>query len=233
MLKNKLPPRLKDPRSFTIPCSIGNHYVGTTLCDFGASINLMPMSIFRNLGIGKARPTTVTLQLVDRSYVYPEGKIEDVLVRVDKFIFPAGFIILECEADKEVPIILGRPFLATGGTLIDVQKEYHTVEFVNVVIQEEFVGHMHHNSNANSVELTGIELNEEFGELMAIYQSKNGFMRSFESLDLSDRSFNPYHLSIEDLPVLELKPLPVHLKYTYLGDNDTLHVVISAEITVD
>ncbi|XP_061346795.1 uncharacterized protein LOC133301261 [Gastrolobium bilobum] len=78
------------------------------------SINLMPKSIFRKLEIGEARPTTVTLLMVDRSLTYPEGKFEDVLVRVDKFIFPADFIVLDFEADREVPIILGRAFLATG-----------------------------------------------------------------------------------------------------------------------
>ena len=122
ILQNKLPPKLKDPGSFTIPCAIGDTYCGKALCDLGASINLMPMSVFRKLGIGEARPTTVTLQLADRSFAHPEGKIEDVLVRVDKFIFPTGFIVLDYEADKEVPIILGRPFLTTGRTLIDVQK---------------------------------------------------------------------------------------------------------------
>ncbi|KAL4290887.1 hypothetical protein GQ457_14G012560 [Hibiscus cannabinus] len=103
MLHNRLPPKLKDPDSFTIPCAIDNHYVGKALCDLGASINLMPKSVFQRLGIGKARPTTVMLQLADRSYVHPEGKIEDILVRVDKFIFPADFIVLDCEADEHAP----------------------------------------------------------------------------------------------------------------------------------
>ncbi|XP_060959105.1 uncharacterized protein LOC133030385 [Cannabis sativa] len=122
MLKSKIPPKLKDPGSFTIPCSIGGRDVGRALCDLGASINLMPMSIFKKLVIGEACPTTVTLQLADRSMAHPEGKIEDVLVQVDKFIFPADFIILDYEADRDVPIILGRPFLATERTLIDVQN---------------------------------------------------------------------------------------------------------------
>ncbi|KAL5558977.1 hypothetical protein UlMin_035188 [Ulmus minor] len=108
VLQNKLPPKLKDPGSFTIPCSIGNQYFGKALCDLGASINLMPMSIFKKLGIGEARPTTVSLQLADRYIAYPEGKIEDVLVKVDKFIFLVDFIVLDYEADLEVPIILGR-----------------------------------------------------------------------------------------------------------------------------
>ncbi|XP_062100149.1 uncharacterized protein LOC133806007 [Humulus lupulus] len=121
-LKNKLPPKMKDLESFTIPCTIGNSYCGMALCDLGASINLMPMSIFKQLGIGEVRSTTVTLQLADRSLAHPDGKIEDVLVRVDKFIFHADFIVLDYEADREVPIILGRSFLATGRTLIDAQK---------------------------------------------------------------------------------------------------------------
>ncbi|KAK4275027.1 hypothetical protein QN277_018170 [Acacia crassicarpa] len=122
MLTNRLPPKLKDPGSFTIPCAIGPNYSGKAMCDLGASINLMPLSIFKNLAVGEARPTTITLQLADRSIVLPEGKIEDVLVKVDKFIFPIDFIILDFEADHDVPILLGRPFMATGRALIDVEK---------------------------------------------------------------------------------------------------------------
>ena len=122
--------KLKDPGSFTIPCTIGNSIFEKTLCDLGASINLMPLSIFRRLGLGGARPTTVTLQLADMSLKHPRGGgggggvvIEDVLVKVDKFIFPADLIVLDMGEDKEIPIILGRPFLATGRVLIDVQRE--------------------------------------------------------------------------------------------------------------
>ncbi|KAH9802438.1 hypothetical protein KPL71_001384 [Citrus sinensis] len=122
MLQNKIPAKVKDPGSFTIPCSIRTTYASRALCDLGASINLMPLFVFKQLGVGECRPTTITLQLANRSHAYPEGKIEDVLVKVDKFIFPVDFIVLDFEADKEVPIILGRPFLATGKTLIDVQK---------------------------------------------------------------------------------------------------------------
>ncbi|XP_024043088.1 uncharacterized protein LOC112099832 [Citrus clementina] len=127
MLQNKIPTKLKDPRSFTIPCSIGTRYIGRALCDLGASINLMPLSVFKQLGVREYRPTTVTLQLADISHACPEGKIEDVLVKVDKFIFLVDFIVLDFEADKEVPIILGRPFLATGKTLINEQKRELTM----------------------------------------------------------------------------------------------------------
>ncbi|XP_070001955.1 uncharacterized protein [Nicotiana sylvestris] len=118
-VQSKLPRKLKDPRSFTIPLSLGKQEVGRALCDLGASINLMSSSLFKKLGLGVLRPTTITLQLVDRSLVILEGINEDVLVRVGKFILPADFIILDYEADEEVSIILVQPFLATGGTIID------------------------------------------------------------------------------------------------------------------
>ncbi|KAH9802981.1 hypothetical protein KPL71_001600 [Citrus sinensis] len=101
MLQSKIPIKLKDPGSFTIPYSIGIRYAGRALCDLGAGINLMPLSVFKQLGVGECRPTTVTLQLADRSHAYPEGKIEDVLVKVDKFIFLVDFIVFDFEADKE------------------------------------------------------------------------------------------------------------------------------------
>ncbi|KAH9735112.1 hypothetical protein KPL71_017633 [Citrus sinensis] len=123
MFQSKIPTKLKDPGSFTIPYSIGTRYAGRAVCDLGASINLMPLSVFKQLGVGECRPTTVTLQLADRSHVYPEGKIEDVLVKVDKFIFPVDFIVLDFEADKEVPIILGRPFLGNESYYINSRLE--------------------------------------------------------------------------------------------------------------
>ena len=107
MLQSKIPQKMKDPGSFTIPYSIDTKYSGKALCDLGVSVNIIPLLVFKQLGVGECRPTTVTLQLVDRSHVYPEGKIEDVLVKVDKFIFPVDFIVLDFEADKEVAIILG------------------------------------------------------------------------------------------------------------------------------
>ncbi|XP_052291994.1 uncharacterized protein LOC127900801 [Citrus sinensis] len=127
MLQSKIPTKVKDPGSFKIPCPVRTRHAGRALCDLGASINLMPLFVFKQLGVRECRPTTVTLQLADRSHAYPEGKIEDVLVKVDKFIFPVDFIVLDFEADKEVPIILGRLFLATGNTLIDVQKRELTM----------------------------------------------------------------------------------------------------------
>ncbi|XP_075500124.1 uncharacterized protein LOC142538709 [Primulina tabacum] len=114
ILQNKLPPKLKDPGSFSIPCTIGSSNFNKALWDLGASINLMPYSCFEKLGIREVKPTTISLQLADRSIKYPRGVIEDVLVKVDKFIFSVDFVVLDMEEDREIPIILGRPFLATG-----------------------------------------------------------------------------------------------------------------------
>lgn len=121
ILQNKLPSKLKDTGSFTIPCTIGDSYFEKALCDLGASINLMPFSVFKKLGLGEVKATTMSLQLADRSIKYQRGIVEDVLVKVDKFIFPANFIVLDMTEDFEVPLILGRPFLVIGRALIDVQ----------------------------------------------------------------------------------------------------------------
>ncbi|XP_070014609.1 uncharacterized protein [Nicotiana sylvestris] len=118
---HSMAPKLEDPSAFTIPCTIGSANFAKTLCDLGASTNLMPYLIFKTLGIGQPRPTSMRLQMADRSMKRPLGIIDDVLVRVDKFILSADFVILDCEVDFEVPIILGRPLLATGKALVDVE----------------------------------------------------------------------------------------------------------------
>ncbi|XP_009801875.1 uncharacterized protein [Nicotiana sylvestris] len=107
--------------SFTIPCTIGSYAFTKALCDLGANINLMPLAIYTKLGIGRARPTLMLLQLADRTVKRPTGILDDVLVQVGKFVFPADFVILDCQVDEEIPIILGRPFLATGRALIDCE----------------------------------------------------------------------------------------------------------------
>ena len=122
VIKKNLPETMKDPGSFTIPCTIGKVEFQKALCDSGASINLMPVSVARKLSLGELTPTTVTLQMADRTMAKPQGVIEDVLVKVGKFIFLVDFIILDIEEDSQVPLLLGRPFLATRAALIDMQK---------------------------------------------------------------------------------------------------------------
>ncbi|XP_070005215.1 uncharacterized protein [Nicotiana sylvestris] len=118
---HSMAPKLEDPGAFTISCTIRSVEFAKALCDLGASINLMPYLVFMMLGIGKQRPTSMRLQMANHTMMRPVGVIKDVLVRVDKFILPANFVILDCEVHYEVPIILGRPYLATGKALVDVE----------------------------------------------------------------------------------------------------------------
>ncbi|KAK5817818.1 hypothetical protein PVK06_022746 [Gossypium arboreum] len=120
ILQNKLPTKLKDRGSFTIPCLIGSLNVEKALADLGASINLMPYKMFKQLGLGEPKPTRMSTQLADRSVKYPRGIIEDVLLKVDKFIFLVDFVVLNMDEDVEVPLILERLFLATARAVIDV-----------------------------------------------------------------------------------------------------------------
>ena len=122
IIQQKLPAKMKDPCSFTIPCSIGKYEFKKALCDSGANINLMPLSVVQRLSLGELTLTAITLQMAGRSMAQPEGVLEDVLVKVGKFIFPVDFVIMKMEEDTQVPLLLGRPFLATGAALIDVQK---------------------------------------------------------------------------------------------------------------
>ncbi|XP_022041981.1 uncharacterized protein LOC110944635 [Helianthus annuus] len=120
VLQNKLPKKMNDPGSFTIPCLIGSLSVSNALADLGASINLMPYAVFAKLDLGDPKPTRMSIQLADRSVKYPRGIVENMLVKIDKFVFPVDFVILDMDEDKNVPFILGRPFLATARALIDV-----------------------------------------------------------------------------------------------------------------
>nr|XP_027121804.1 uncharacterized protein LOC113738745 [Coffea arabica] len=122
LIKNKLPPKLKDPGSFSIPCTIGQLHFSNALCDLGASVSLMPLSVARRLGLQELKATNITLQLADRSITRPTGILENVLIKVRQSIIPVDFVVLDIEEDVRMPIILGRPFLATARTMIDVEK---------------------------------------------------------------------------------------------------------------
>jgi len=122
VLQQKLPPKLKDPGSFAIPCIIGGFVVGGALCDLGASVSLMPYSMCKRLNLGEPKPTTMTLQMADRSVKRPVGVLEDIPVMIDHYFIPGDFVVLDVEEDAKVPIILGRPFLATAGAIIDVKR---------------------------------------------------------------------------------------------------------------
>ncbi|XP_047148348.1 uncharacterized protein LOC124820652 [Vigna umbellata] len=118
----QLPPKFKDPGSFTIPCTLGELEVGRALIDLGASINLMSLSMFKRIEGLELKPTRMVLQLADKSLKYLYGVVEDVLVKVDKFVFPVDFVIMKMEENEDVLLILGRPFMKTARVLIDVEN---------------------------------------------------------------------------------------------------------------
>nr|XP_025616876.1 uncharacterized protein DDB_G0290301-like [Arachis hypogaea] len=122
-----LPPKLKDLRSFFLPCTIGNISIDKALCDLGSSINLMPLSMMRRLSIEEVKPTRMSLQLADKSIIIPNGVVENLLVKVGKFIFPANFMILDLDDEGSDSIILGRPFLAIARAIIDMEKGEKTL----------------------------------------------------------------------------------------------------------
>ncbi|GJU16500.1 putative reverse transcriptase domain-containing protein [Tanacetum coccineum] len=120
--KRVCPKKERDPGSFTLPCLIRPLAVKNALADLGASINLMPYSLFQRLGISKIKPTKMSIQLVDQSIKCPIGVCENLLVKISKFIFPVDFVVLEMDEDELLPIILRRPFLATARAVIDVHE---------------------------------------------------------------------------------------------------------------
>ena len=134
VIQRSLPVKMKDPDSFTIPCSIGKYEFKKALCDLEANINLMPLLVVQRLSLGELTQTTITLQMVDRSMAHPEGVLEDVLVKVGKFIFPMDFVVMKMEEDNQVPLLLGRPFLATRAALIDVKKDELTLRVGNEAV---------------------------------------------------------------------------------------------------
>nr|GEX88028.1 reverse transcriptase domain-containing protein [Tanacetum cinerariifolium] len=120
VLLKKLPKKLGDPDKFLISCDFPRMDECLALADLGASINLMPLSLWNKLSLPQLTPTLMTLELADRSIFRPIGVTEDVYIKVGKFHFPAEFVVVDFDADPRVPLILGRSFLKTGRDLIDV-----------------------------------------------------------------------------------------------------------------
>ena len=121
VIRNKLPPKLKDLGSITIPYVVGKFFISKALYDLGASVTIMPLSLCRKLNIREPKSINISLQLADRSIIYPEGVLEDIPIKVGEFYVHCDIVILEMEEDSHIPIILGRPFLATEGAIIDVK----------------------------------------------------------------------------------------------------------------
>ncbi|XP_074277306.1 uncharacterized protein LOC141600947 [Silene latifolia] len=138
LFKSKTPPKCSDPGVFTIPCTIGDTRFERAMLDLGASINVIPFHVYESLKLGPLKSTRVVVQLANRSSVHPRGVVENVMVKVDRLAFPADFYVLDMAREVDgVPILLGRPFLKTAGTRIDVPNGSLTMEFNGRVVKFE------------------------------------------------------------------------------------------------
>ena len=139
IIQSKYPVKYKDPGSPTISVNIGRNFIEKSLLDLGASVNLMPYSVYKQLGLGELKPTNITLSLADRSVKIPKGIVEDVLVKIDKFYYPIDFVVLDTEPiasePNHVPIILGRPFLATANAIINCRNGVMQLTFGNMTLE--------------------------------------------------------------------------------------------------
>nr|GEU51778.1 putative reverse transcriptase domain-containing protein [Tanacetum cinerariifolium] len=123
MFQKQVPPKLRDPESFLIPCNFRKTFSCNALADLGASINLMPYSLYTKLSLKTRKPTKIRVRLADRSFQSPVGIAENMLIEVGKFTFLADFVILEMEEDSKVPLILRQPFLHTADAVIRVKQK--------------------------------------------------------------------------------------------------------------
>ena len=197
IIQQKLPAKMKDPGSFTIPCFIGKYEFKKALCDSGASINLMPLSVVQRLSLGELTPTAITLQMADRSMAQPEGILEDVLVKVGKLVFPVDFVVMKMEEDTQIPLLLGRPFLATGAALIDVQKGELTLRVGDEVVQFNINRCLEHpnvkSDSCMAVRNTSL-LNDELNSDCIIQHSINEIEMNFQYLERFDCEVLPSNL---------------------------------------
>ena len=131
--------KYKDPGSPIISVNIGGTCIDKALLDLGASVNLLPYSVYKQLGLEDLKPTNITLSLADRSVKIPKAIVEDVLVKVDKLYYLVDFVVLDIEpiasGPNHVPIILGRPFLATSNAIINCWNGVMQLTFGNMTLE--------------------------------------------------------------------------------------------------
>jgi len=152
VIQRKLPMKCKDPGMFTISCMIGNMRFENAMTDLEASIIVMPYSIYASLKLGPLNKTSVVIQLADRSIAYPKGVVEYVLVQINDLVFPADFYVLDMEnGDQTTPILLGRPFLKTSKTKVDVHSGTLTMEFDGEIVKFNIYDAMKYPGDDNPV----------------------------------------------------------------------------------
>ncbi|XP_071695226.1 uncharacterized protein [Rutidosis leptorrhynchoides] len=258
-----VPKKLGDPGKFVFPCKFGESEVFNALADLGTSINLMPHSLYERLGLGPLKLTQIRIRLANHSFDTAIGIGEDILVSIDSLVFPVDFVIMEMKEDLQVPLILGRPFLGTTGTIILVQRNQLNIgvgeECVTINIREA----MKEPSNTDDDECYAndhidVYVHDELEKLLKVDTSEFDQTFDNEIVDLEadfrelmncdnvdetilEDTFEsiPHEdrfrikSSWEEPPTLELKELPKHLEYAYLKEENQLPVIISSILTQD
>ncbi|XP_058763950.1 uncharacterized protein LOC131637370 [Vicia villosa] len=161
----KTPPRKEaDPGRVILPITIGGNYISNGLVDLGSSINLIPLSVVKRLGNIEMKHTRITLQLADKSIISPYGVVQDMLVKVEKFLFPVDFVVVDMEEDRDVPLILGRPFMKTTRMMIDIDDGIMKVR----VQDEEVIFTLFESMKPHKDEHDNFRIDDEKGEIIKV-----------------------------------------------------------------
>ncbi|GJR63751.1 reverse transcriptase domain-containing protein [Tanacetum coccineum] len=193
ILQNKVPPKLGDPGSFLIPCNFNKTFSCNALADLGARINLMPYSLNAKLSLETLKPTKMSVRLVDRSFQYPVGIAENMLIEVGKFTFRTDFFIHKMKEDSKVPLILGRPFLHTADAVIRVkQKQLNLgVETERMIFNiDSAIKHSYSNNDTCfSIDVIDEILKEDFDALL---DEGSKILYSIEGTILEEEIFSEF-----------------------------------------
>nr|GEX00188.1 reverse transcriptase domain-containing protein [Tanacetum cinerariifolium] len=240
VLLKKLPKKLGDPGRFLIPCDFSGTIECLALADLGASINLMPFSVWKRLYLPDLTPTCMTLELADHSISCPVGVAEDVYVKVGLFHFPADFVVVDFNADPRVPLILGRSFLKTERALIDVFKGELTLRVGKEAINFNMDQTSRYSANYSDMTAKRIDVIDMACEEYS--QEVLGFSDTISSgnptpfydpiISATSSTLTPFG-NIDESPVVELKALPPHLEYAFLEGDNKLSVIIAKDLSVE
>ena len=250
IIQCKAPVKYKDPGCPTISINIGGICIEKTLLDLGASVNMLPYSMYRQIGLGELKPTSITLSLDDRSIKMSKGTVEDVLIQVDKFYYPVDFVVLDTEqvaaGANYVPIILGRPFLATSNAIINCRNGVMQLTFGNKTLELNIFNlskkHMQPEEDvpeeAYIIDTILEEQDDQQGMLDILDEDLIECAEEQEEVNM--KSVQGYwRRRYEILPLvigeeinepqkIDLKPLLMELKYAYLENHEQCPVVILA-----
>ena len=255
IIQCKTPVKYKDPGCPTILVNIGGTCVEKALLDLGASVNLLPYWMYKQLLLGELKPTSITLSLVDRSIKIPKGIVEDVLIQVDKFYYPVDFVVFDTESvavgTNYVSIILERPFLATSNAIINFGNRVMQLTFGNMTLElnifhlskkhmQQVVAQVEEGPEEACIIDTILEEQAEQQQLQDVLIKElsecSEELQATQDLYILQRSWRKkeeilpllMEEGINEPQKLDLKPLPTELKYAYLEEHGQCPMVISS-----